>query len=456
MRLQETLKRSLRSEIEKNLKENGYTLSKFSELTGINPGSLSEILNGNPPRALTICHLDKMAEAFGYPPGWLYELYPEECLGEGKISRPRLIPYLVRCAEIGRQDCIDAAVSRLLDHPKNISILFTVAEQLFESGKRRESVPFYEFVIDNEKDSYSNQFVISQYRLFRAVEGTNSEEDFKAVIRFEPYRKRLAEDYQLDALLHLANVCYTLRRWKDVEKYADELRELAMIVYEDELRRRKNNRPSELPKTERPLIVYYGQGFLLKAVALKNMGRYEESKHYTNGYADLSWFELLDEEAEAEVEKLRLWALANSYTLSMSTGSIEVLPDYLDFLSEHPSEVLPGLVTIMKSANEFGFPVESVLERFSEDIKRFEEYQDAVDKILHLHFLYQLVVYLFKKGDYSTGLDETLRCLVLSDASKDFDYFKRCIGLFWTHLQHASDKQKKTFQTLVDERSRKV
>lgn len=444
---------SLRSEIERNLKLTGFTISKLSELTGINSGTLSTILNGNPPRPMTICQLDQLAIAFGHEPGWLYELYPEECITEDKFSRPRVIPYLARCAELGRQDCISETASKLLENPKNIRILFSVAEQLSEKGKLKESIPFYLLVIDNEKDSYANHFVMSQYRLFRAVEGMNSEEKFKAVIRFEPYRRRLPENHQLDALLHLAKICYTLRKWEDVGKYADELRELATIVYEDQLRRRKNNKPSELPKTERPLILYYGQGYLLKAVALKNMGKYEESKIYTNGYVDLGWFEIRDQESEAEVDKLRLWALANSYTLSMSMGNTEVLSDYLEFLSENPKEILPGLVTIIKSANEFGFPVESVLERFSEDIEGFRNAKGVIDKIHHLHFRYHLAVYLFKKGKYSEGLDETLRCLILTSSSKDFDYFKSCIGMFWSHLQHASDEQKKIFQSVVDERS---
>lgn len=82
--------RSLRSEIERHLKERGYTLSKLGELTGINPGHVSEILNSNPPRAITISQLDAMGAAFEQAPGWLYELYEEECFSEGKVSRPRV------------------------------------------------------------------------------------------------------------------------------------------------------------------------------------------------------------------------------------------------------------------------------------------------------------------------------------------------------------------------------
>ncbi|GED28764.1 hypothetical protein BAG01nite_48660 [Brevibacillus agri] len=116
MRLQEPLQRSLRSEIEKIQKQYGYTLSKLSALSGINHGHLSDILRGN--RAMTIRQLDALATAFEQPPGWLYELYPDECFAKERVSRPRVIPYLIRCAEIGRQDCIQPIVSKLLDEQK--------------------------------------------------------------------------------------------------------------------------------------------------------------------------------------------------------------------------------------------------------------------------------------------------------------------------------------------------
>lgn len=125
---------SLRSEIERNLRLKGFTISRLSELTGINSGTLSTILNGNPPRPMTVYQLDQLAIAFGHEPGWLYELYPEECVTEDKFSRPRVIPYLARCAEIGRQDCINETVSKLLENPKNIRILFSVPSSSLKMG----------------------------------------------------------------------------------------------------------------------------------------------------------------------------------------------------------------------------------------------------------------------------------------------------------------------------------
>ncbi len=113
--------RSLRWEIEDQMKLHGYNINQLAELTGINPGNLSMALNGI-SRSFTIAQLDALGKLFGKVPGWLYELYTEECISEEKLSRPRLVPYLVRCAEVGRNDCIDAVVSKILDSPRNVKI----------------------------------------------------------------------------------------------------------------------------------------------------------------------------------------------------------------------------------------------------------------------------------------------------------------------------------------------
>ncbi|MCE0451118.1 helix-turn-helix transcriptional regulator [Brevibacillus sp. AF8] len=428
---QGTLYRSLRSEIEQNRKKHGYTLSKLGELTGINPGSLSEILNGNPPRAITIGQLDALAKVFGHDPGWLYELYTEECILEGRISRPRLIPYLIRCVEVGRKDCIEATVPQMMENPKNVMILFALAEQLYEKGQLKESVPFYKYVIENEKDSYSDHFVMSQYRLFRVVLGTNAEENWENVIRFSPYRNRLPENYQLDALYQLAKICFALQKWERSEQYADELRLLADTVYRHELDRMKRNKKGESLKTERHLVYYYGLGHLYKSVSLEMQGLYEEAKKYVQVYADLGWFELLDEDGRKEVERFKVWAKANSYTLEVLSGNSSIIEEYADYLDSLPTnEVLAGLNAIMKSANTYHFCVDEILERFASQISSFDQFTEAIGLDRHLRFRYQMAIYEFGKGRIERGIEETIYCLSLADLTNRHDETLTYIALF--------------------------
>ncbi|WP_025027346.1 helix-turn-helix domain-containing protein [Caldalkalibacillus mannanilyticus] len=425
MGMQILLHRTLRSELERNMKERGYTISKTAELSGMNPGNLSGILNGNPPRAITIRQLDVLAKVFGYEQGWLYELYPEECISEGKVSRPRLIPYLVRCAEIGRQDCIEIVSSYLLENPKNLVILFSVAEQLFESGKKREALPFYEVIIDNEKDSYSDHFVISHYRVFRIKLGTNSEENLQATTRFAPYRKRLPENHQLDSLLQLTKASYSLQKFRDTEKYADELQELATLIYNDQIDRKKKGRTISPLRTEHHLVVYYGQGYLMKGLALSTQGQYEESIPYIHKYMDLGFFEILDDLGKQEVEKFRYWGQLNLYSTNLMIGKEKSLSQYVEFLENHPEEIFPGLLTILRIANQHGYDVDWVLDHFSKNIKESTN-SDFIDMGRHIRFRKELALYFLKRGKVTEGIQETLKCLQLSDKGREYKNFKTC------------------------------
>ncbi|MDT2263718.1 hypothetical protein P7H12_09125 [Paenibacillus larvae] len=79
------------------------------------------------------------------------------------------------------------------------------------------------------------------------------------------------------------------------EQFADELRILCYDQIPGRAANEKNNSESEPLKTERPLVVYYGQSYLIKSIALFKQGHYEKTKQYIEGYEDLSWFEILDE-----------------------------------------------------------------------------------------------------------------------------------------------------------------
>lgn len=442
---------TIRSEIEKNLTRSGHNLASFAKVSGLNRGSLSAILHGNPPKPISLGQMDAVTRAFGFPEGWLYPLYIDECFHENKVSRRRAEPFLIRCAEIGKQPCIDELLNRILEYPKQLDLIFSVAEKLFNSGKVSESVYFYKIVAENESDSYSERLAVSQYRIFKSLQSVvDMEEQFRAVITFEPFRGRLPEDMQLDGLLKLANVCFALHRWADVEKYADELRPLANGLYREEIRNMDARRRESL-HTERPLVVYYGHGYLLKAAALIKQGKYEDAKVYTAGYADLSWFEGLDEEGRKAVEDFKLFSKANSFTLEMLSGNIEILPAYIAFLADHPGEILPGLITIMESANQYGFSADTALTRFSREMLRFGQFQDPinVDRLFRLN--YQISVYLINSEEYARGIDHIIECLYLAVRLNNEKGFINCVTLFEINRESASDDQRKLYSDFMKE-----
>lgn len=431
--------RSLRIEIEDQMKLRNFSINQLADLTGINQGNLSMALNGI-SRSLTISQLDSLAKVFGKEPGWLYELYTEECITESKLSRPRLIPYLIRCVEVGRNDCIDRVVSKLLDNQKNVKILFAVAEKLYQRSKERESERFYQLVVDNVKDSFSDMLAISHYRLFIINKGTDAEKNWKAVIRFDPFRNRLPENQRLDALFQLAKVCYSLQKWDEVDEYATELIELSTTLCCDE------------EAAARHPVYYYGKGLLYKGAVLERRGLYDRAKEYVLNYMNLEWIEPLDEFGQKEVERFRIWGKANLYMLEVLSGNEAMIQEYADYLEvlNQLNDIVSGLTAILKSANMYGFNVDDVLSRFSGSIACFDTFNNNVilaDR--HLQYRYQKANYEFSHGRILAGLDETLHCLSLANEMNRYEDTFHCVSLFEKYREGASSQQLETYRSAM-------
>ncbi|MEV3127605.1 hypothetical protein ABNF72_20845 [Paenibacillus larvae] len=236
--------------------------------------------------------------------------------------------FLFRCVELGKTDLIMKAINILVEHPKYTELLFSVAEKLYLSGYAKEN--------------------------------------YKAVIRFESFRNKLPEGFQLDALLQLVNVCYTLEFWPMVEQFAEELRALSNIVYLEELRKLDNNRSEPPIETERHLVVYYGKSYLMKSLTLSKQGRYEEAKACIKGYEDLGWFKLLDDLGKKEVAKYSQFAKGNRYCIELLLGNTDMLDEFINFLTDHPTHTSGALLVILEAANTYRLNIDHILERFAE------------------------------------------------------------------------------------------
>lgn len=129
---------TIRSTIETELKQRGYTFSSFSKISGINRGTFSTMLNSNPPKPISVRQMDLITKALGYPEGWLYELYIDECFHEGKGHWKRIKPFLLRCVELGRKECIQKVLSRLTEDLSYVSTVFEFAEELHKGGRKRK------------------------------------------------------------------------------------------------------------------------------------------------------------------------------------------------------------------------------------------------------------------------------------------------------------------------------
>ncbi|MNO56696.1 hypothetical protein D3C76_472150 [compost metagenome] len=445
---------TIRSVIHYKIEARGYTLNSLSNMTGINRGTLSSILNANPPKPISIGQLDLITEALELPPGALYSLFVDECTEQDHLNRRRLKSFLLRCAELGEMECIHRVLEKMLEDLNYVPTIFSIAEQLYKEGYREASLYFYKAVIESEKYQHSERMATSQYRLFRLSLGDDAEKNLQAAIRFEPYRNRLPEGYHLDGLLNLANVYYTLEKWNVVEVFADELLSLSKMVYRSQ-RQVNNSDEDQKLSIERHLVVYYGQGYLLKGAALEFQGKYNEAKEYIKGYSDLSWFEGLDEIGLEEVRKFKIWAEANAYNIELLCGNKDVLPEYIKFLKNYPFEILPSMTTIVKAANIYSFSVDDYLQEFQINHRLFNQinnyYLSLVNKNHYLELCYHLGIYYVKKKDYRNGLSNILSSLRFAISLNNKDYFMKNVALFEHHRYLASNDQLHEYDFLMKE-----
>ncbi|AIW42564.1 MULTISPECIES: hypothetical protein [Paenibacillus] len=443
---------TIRSEIEKELKLGGYTFNSFGQATGLNRGIFSAMLNGNPPKPISVRQMDLITKAFNYPEGWLYDLYVDECFYDGRPHWKRVKPFLIRCVEVGNLRCVEKVLSRLMEDLNHIPTIFALAEELYEGGKLQEAIPFYECVIENEKYQHSERLAISHYKLFRAKIGENTELNLKAAIRFEPFRFRLPECHQLDGLLHLTNIYSSLHKWQETITHSDELWEQSKIIYEEENKRRARKNRNYVPiKTERHLVVYYGQGLLMKAYALQKIGDYENAKKIVAEYADLSWFEGLNTVGKREVEKFKVWSMGNSYTLDLLLGDTSVLPQYVNLLENNNDEILPGLVNILESANRNFFSVDSILDRFIQYIDIFRNTQDVIFMDDYYNFNFQLAIYYRRNKRYKDAINANLQCIQISFFLKNVESFAQSMVLFENNRALCDEGQIEIYKSIIKE-----
>ncbi|KKD52230.1 MULTISPECIES: helix-turn-helix domain-containing protein [Paenibacillus] len=450
---------TIRSTIETELKQRGYTFSSFSKISGINRGTFSTMLNSNPPKPISVRQMDLITKALGYPEGWLYELYIDECFHEGKGHWKRIKPFLLRCVELERKECIQKVLSRLTEDLSYVSTVFEFAEELHEGGKENEAVPFYECVIENERYYHSERLAVSQYRLFSCSLNKDLENNRQQAIKFAPFRRKLPDNYQLDALLKLANAYFQLDDCGTVIQYAEELRVLATNIYQQQVREKLKSREVKPLNTERRLVVYYGQSFLLKGNAYEKQGLYQKALTFIPYYADLSGFEDLDDIGRIEAEKFKMWAKANQLNLEILMGKMESLPAYVELLRNNPPEILHGLLTIVESANVYNYPIDEILTLFAEKIDKFKElntnisyYHTNYNLITYSRFFLELSRYYFNTGAYLKAMDVMLKSFKASSQLNDKAYYIKSITLlFEKYKDHSTNGQREEYEKLLEE-----
>ncbi|MDQ0494066.1 helix-turn-helix domain-containing protein [Paenibacillus brasilensis] len=423
---------TIRAEIERYLKQKGLSMTQFGHITNLNVVTVSGIITGN--RSLSVNQLDRITLGMNLPPDYFYERFVEECVEETPLNWRRIKPFLYRCVELGRLDCLQRAVSKFLDNPVYTHSLFELAEDLFHKGYRDTAAYLYENVAESESKQHSERLALCQYRLFSIRIGKDQAQNLQTAAKFEPFVDRLDEFDQLDAFKDLANVYRSLSMWDKVYTFSRRMYKLGQIQYD--LVHNSKRKIKLDKKLSRPLFVYIAYAELMCAHACDANGDHEQALEHIRGYTDLSWVKETDPDTLHWLGEFQQWAKINTYVNRFMSGDISVLTDYVGHISGK-KHIFAELLNVIEVANRYDIDIDHILQRFEPQI---EAYRDQVyastlteqQVILEetVRFWYKLAKYNLNKGRYSYGFNCLIDAFEKAITLKHALLITNCVGLF--------------------------
>ncbi|MET3211647.1 UNVERIFIED_CONTAM: transcriptional regulator with XRE-family HTH domain [Paenibacillus sp. PvR008] len=449
---------TIRAELEKYLKRKGLSKTAFGHISGLNPGTVSGIVTGN--KSISMNQLDLITLGMELPPDHFYECYIEECIIEEPLDWRRIGPFLYRCVQFNRLDCLQKVVSLLLDKLIYPPLLFEVAKDCFKHGYQEAAAYLYENVAESDKYQHSERLAVCQYRIFTIQVGDDQRQNLNAATKFEDFVERLDEIDQLDALKDLANVYRSLRLWDKVEEMARKMKEKAKVQYSMKHQQKKRECDESKKKLSRPMFAYITYADLLCASVCEAQGDYQQALQYTYAYADLSWVKETDVDTRHWIKLYQDWAQCNTYVYKLLSGDISVLQDYVEYIAaisgSNEQEKISKLLNVIIAANRFELEVDDILQRFETEINSFSEQPPSDDmytyQVVPGHttlFEYELAKYHLNWGRYSHGFKYLLDVLAKSLAINKESFFIRCIRLFEQFKEFADVQAHAKYEILV-------
>ncbi|UQZ34451.1 transcriptional regulator [Paenibacillus sp. PK3_47] len=437
------------AELEDYIKGQALTISKFAGLSGMNSGTLSNVINGHRP--IAVQQLDRITETMGQTEGYFYDLYIDNYIINAAADWRRISPLLKRCAELGKLGSLERVVQHIMDNLIYLPLLFDMAEELFHQDRLAAAAIIYASVAEGERLQHSERLALCKYRLFILGLSDNQEANLHAANQFEPYVERLDEADQLDALKHLADVFASLHRWDKTEELAERLGSKARLQY-------KYLKKAAYKQPVRPLIYYILYAYLIQAGVSDERGDYAKALHYTSLYANMDWIKAGPSAEEQRVMDLfKEWATANTYLYRVMDGQADVLPEYVQYVESRENEIFPALFKIIQAANRYRFNVDDILERFHSYISFRQQHSTLGRYNLQLtndryaNFSIELAVYHLRANRLDTGLDYLLESLDMAVNIKSDSCIVRCVALFEKYRISASPRHIELYTNRISE-----
>ncbi|MEK4362645.1 helix-turn-helix transcriptional regulator [Paenibacillus sp. FSL M8-0212] len=445
----------IRVHIEKYMREQNLKLQHFSDITGINVGTLSAILKGNRPMSMN--QLNQITSVMGLEKGYFYESYGVESFIESSPHWRRLEPYLYECAELCKLDCIQQVITHVTDDRSYIEELFDVAESFFARGLKEVALILYECVADSEKYQHSERLALCQYRIFLLHKTLNKFNNLNAAVKFEPFIEKLNEEVQLDAIKDLANLYGAINLWDKVFELANEL--IQRTEFQVQLQSMRRNRKPRIASY--PLFTYKAYANLLMANVSEERKQYMKALEYTDVYEDImDGIKNPTEEEQELIDRFKGWAEGNRYLYKILSGDFEGLNRYLNYLDVNHAEILTALAYIIQAANQYSFNIDHALNRFQNHIDQIKAarhvkgiYNEQASNFRYIRLFYELAKYRLNQNQIEQGIEHLITSLERSSSCNEDLMCIKCIDLYGKYRDRASKTQEEQYTKLIDKLS---
>ncbi|MGW8958680.1 tetratricopeptide repeat protein [Paenibacillus sp. NPDC055715] len=398
---------TIRTELEQFMAREGLSITQFCEMADVETETVDAILGKKMP--FSVEQLDRVTYGMGLNPGHFYEHYIKEYLVEVVPDWRYIKPFLYRCEELDKLDCIRQTSLLGLDNKTYAPLLFEVAEDFFIHDKHAAAALLYRNIVKREGGRRSERLALCQYRLFILGLGPNKQKNVDAANRVFSLLDQLDDIDRLDALRELA-IAYSQRELWDLAKdLAQDMDDEANIQY---LLMHQPNKVNQEPlkKPQRPMFFYMAYSNYLRANICEAQGSYKQALQYTYAYANLSWVKETDEETQYWLNKCKEWARSGIFLYKMLSGDVSAILDYVTCIEASQTELMSGLFKIVRAANQQDIKVDYFLNKFETDITAFMAREKAIvtytHKItpdLYILFLYELAHYYLSRGAFDVG-----------------------------------------------------
>lgn len=199
--------------------------------------------------------------------------------------------------------------------------------------------------------------------------------------------------HALDKGFDLFRLSYRQNNWDEADRIANQILSLAEHLYENKKKWGEIVSPLN-QMIKRPLIFYFGYGYLAKSIVYQKQGLFDRAREYIAKYADLGWYENATNEDIEEIERFKGFSKANGYAVDLLSGKRGLLKEYIDFIQDNDEETLPGLITIFEAANLNEWNIDDYYySSIPEQLDAFSELEDLGNRVYYVKLLNQLAAY---------------------------------------------------------------